>query len=93
MQEPPASAKGSRQGLLVPLGQASTAPGITLMLRNGVLLIKSPSQRLLSLQASTLCPHQDLKTCHESQSLGLYGNRAEQKSLIVPLYKKPFLGQ
>lgn len=61
-----------------------------MMLRYGVLLIKSPSQRVLSLQASTLCPHQDLKTCHESQSLGLCGNRAEQKASLSLSIKNHF---
>lgn len=45
----------------------------------GVLLIKSPAQGFLSLQAPTLRPHQALRTC-ESRGLGLHGNGTQQKT-------------
>lgn len=69
------------------LASGSRAPSSALVLRKGVLLIKWPRRRFLSLQASTPCPHRDLKTRRESQSLGLHGNRAQQKPHCPSLQK------
>lgn len=74
------------------LASGSRAPSSAEVLRNGGLSIKSPHRKARLPSGPTPWPHQDLQTRCESRSWASLGT-GPNKSLIVPLYKTPFLGQ